>query len=61
MRSGTDTVLAFLSTGAYGKPLAKQNGAPIRLTVPWKYGFKSIKSIVRFTFTESRPASFCWG
>ena len=50
--------LAFLSTGAYGKPLAKQNGAPIRLTVPWKYGFKSIKSIVRFTFTESRPASF---
>ena len=50
--------LAFLSTGAYGKPLARQNGAPIRLTVPWKYGFKSIKSIVRFTFTESRPASF---
>lgn len=50
--------LAFLSTGAYGKPLAKQNGAPIRLTVPWKYGFKSIKSIVRFTFTEERPVSF---
>ena len=50
--------LAFLSTGAYGKPLAKQNGAPIRLTIPWKYGFKSIKSIVRFTFTEERPATF---
>jgi methionine sulfoxide reductase catalytic subunit len=50
--------LAFLSTGAYGKPLAKQNGAPIRLTVPWKYGFKSAKSIVRCTFTESRPVSF---
>jgi methionine sulfoxide reductase catalytic subunit len=50
--------LAFLSTGAYGKPLAKQNGAPIRLTVPWKYGFKSIKSIVRFSFTDARPTSF---
>jgi len=50
--------LAFLSTGAYGKPLARQNGAPIRLTVPWKYGFKSVKSIVRFTFTEERPVSF---
>ena len=41
--------LAFLVTGAYGKPIAKQHGAPIRLAVPWKYGFKSIKSIVRFT------------
>jgi len=50
--------LAFISTGAYGKPLAKQNGAPIRLTVPWKYGFKSVKSIVRFTFTDTRPVSF---
>ena len=40
--------LAFLVTGAYGKPIAKQHGAPIRLAVPWKYGFKSIKSIVRF-------------
>ena len=39
--------LAFLVTGAYGKPVAKQHGAPIRLAVPWKYGFKSIKSIVR--------------
>ena len=50
--------LAFLVTGAYGKPVAKQNGAPLRLAVPWKYGFKSIKSIVRFTFTDERPKSF---
>jgi sulfoxide reductase catalytic subunit YedY len=42
-------------TGAYGKPLAKQHGAPLRLAVPWKYGFKSIKSIVRVSFTEKRP------
>jgi sulfoxide reductase catalytic subunit YedY len=50
--------LAFLATGAYGKPIAKQHGAPLRLAVPWKYGFKSIKSIVRFTFTDQRPKSF---
>lgn len=50
--------LAFLVTGAYGKPLAKQFGAPLRLALPWKYGFKSIKSITRFTFTEERPVSF---
>ncbi|HXF89717.1 MAG TPA: protein-methionine-sulfoxide reductase catalytic subunit MsrP [Xanthobacteraceae bacterium] len=50
--------LAFLATGAYGKPMPKQHGAPIRLAVPWKYGFKSIKSIVRFTFTDKRPVSF---
>ena len=50
--------LAFLVTGAYGKPALPQNGAPIRLAVPWKYGFKSIKSIVRFTFTDERPRSF---
>ncbi|TCT13684.1 sulfoxide reductase catalytic subunit YedY [Tepidamorphus gemmatus] len=50
--------LAFLVTGAYGKPLARQMGAPLRLAVPWKYGFKSIKSIVRFTFTEERPKTF---
>ncbi len=47
--------LAFLVTGAYGKPTAKQYGAPLRLAVPWKYGFKSIKSIVRFTFSDKRP------
>jgi sulfoxide reductase catalytic subunit YedY len=50
--------LAFLVTGAYGKPVAKSMGAPLRLAVPWKYGFKSIKSITRFTFTAERPKSF---
>ena len=50
--------LAFMVTGAYGKPLAKQFGAPIRLALPWKYGFKSIKSVVRISFTEERPVSF---
>ncbi len=50
--------LAFLVTGVYGKPLAKQFGAPLRLAVPWKYGFKSIKSIVLFRFTEKRPKTF---
>jgi methionine sulfoxide reductase catalytic subunit len=47
--------LAFLATGAYGHPLAKQHGAPLRLAVPWKYGFKSAKSIVRFSFVDKRP------
>ncbi|HEY7297150.1 MAG TPA: protein-methionine-sulfoxide reductase catalytic subunit MsrP [Xanthobacteraceae bacterium] len=47
--------LTFLVTGAYGKPVPKVMGAPIRLAVPWKYGFKSIKSIVKFTFTDQRP------
>lgn len=50
--------LAFLVIGAYGKPLLKQYGAPLRLALPWKYGFKSIKSIVRFEFTDKRPKSF---
>ncbi len=50
--------LAFMVTGAYGKPLHKQFGAPIRLHLPWKYGFKSIKSIVRISFTKRRPKSF---
>ncbi len=50
--------LAFLVTGAYGKPVAKSMGAPIRLAVPWKYGFKSVKSVVRFSFTDTRPATF---
>ncbi len=50
--------VAFLACGAYGKTLAKQLGAPLRLAVPWKYGFKSIKSIVRFSFVEHRPMSF---
>jgi sulfoxide reductase catalytic subunit YedY len=47
--------LTILSVGLYGKTLLNQNGAPIRLVVPWKYGFKSIKSIVRMRFVESQP------
>ena len=47
--------LAFIATGMYGKNLPKQDGAPIRLVVPWKYGFKSIKSIVRINFTDKQP------
>ncbi|MBS0377187.1 MAG: protein-methionine-sulfoxide reductase catalytic subunit MsrP [Proteobacteria bacterium] len=47
--------LAFLSVGLYGRVLPNQNGAPLRLTVPWKYGFKSIKSIVQITFTQWQP------
>jgi len=50
--------LAFIATGLYGKPIPHQNGAPLRLAVPWKYGFKSVKSIVSFTFTEKRPKSY---
>ena len=44
--------LAFIATGLYGAPLLKQNGAPIRLVVPWKYGFKSGKSIVKIRLTK---------
>ncbi|WP_157115248.1 protein-methionine-sulfoxide reductase catalytic subunit MsrP [Paracoccus contaminans] len=47
--------LTLLATGVYGKPLAVANGAPIRLVVPWKYGFKSAKSITRITLTDTRP------
>jgi sulfoxide reductase catalytic subunit YedY len=47
--------LAILATGMYGRELPNQNGAPIRLVVPWKYGFKSIKSIVRIRFSETQP------
>ncbi len=50
--------LAFIATGLYGKPIPKQNGAPLRLAVPWKYGFKSIKGIVLFEFTDQRPVTF---
>ena len=50
--------LALIVTGAYGTPLARQFGAPLRLAVPWKYGFKHIKSIVRFHFAETRPTTF---
>ena len=47
--------LTLMVTGVYGKPLPNQNGAPMRLMVPWKYGFKSVKSIVQITFTERQP------
>jgi sulfoxide reductase catalytic subunit YedY len=50
--------LSFLVTGAYGHPLPKQHGAPLRLATPWKYGFKHIKSIVRFNFTDKRPVGY---
>ncbi|MBR0555889.1 protein-methionine-sulfoxide reductase catalytic subunit MsrP [Ciceribacter sp. L1K23] len=49
--------LAILATGIYGETLLNQNGAPIRLVVPWKYGFKGIKSIVKITLTEEQPPS----
>jgi len=49
--------LTILAVGLYGKTLMNQNGAPIRLVVPWKYGFKSIKSIVRIRFVEKQPTT----
>jgi len=50
--------LAFLVTGVYGEPLLKQHGAPIRLAVPWKYGYKSVKSIVQIELTAEQPPIF---
>ena len=50
--------LTLVATGIYGHELPKQHGAPIRLVVPWKYGFKSIKSIVRIEFTDEQPGTF---
>lgn len=50
--------LTILAWGAYGKELTPQNGAPLRLVVPWKYGFKSIKSIVKIELLEEQPESF---
>ena len=47
--------LTLMATGVYGVPLPNQNGAPLRLVVPWKYGFKSIKSIVEIRFQEEEP------
>lgn len=49
--------LTILASGLYGRQLAPQNGAPLRLVVPWKYGFKGIKSIVKITLTETEPPS----
>lgn len=50
--------LSFMVVGAYGRVLHDQFGAPVRLHLPWKYGFKSIKSITRISFTDQRPVSF---
>lgn len=49
--------LALLVTGVYGKPALPQNGAPLRLAVPWKYGFKSIKAIVKIELVDTQPTS----
>jgi sulfoxide reductase catalytic subunit YedY len=52
--------LTIMATGIYGKPIPNQNGAPLRLVVPWKYGYKSIKSVVRITLTDKEPPT-AWG
>jgi len=50
--------LAFMATGLYGKPLPPQNGGPLRIALPWKYGFKSAKAITKITLTDKRPTTF---
>ena len=50
--------LAFMALGIYGRPLPKQHGAPVRLVIPWKYGFKSIKSIVKIELLDYQPPTF---
>ena len=50
--------LTILAVGLYGKIMPNQNGAPVRLVVPWKYGFKGAKSIVKIEFIESQPYHF---
>ena len=50
--------LTLLASGIYGKPLPKQHGAPVRIVTPWKYGYKSIKSIVKIEFVRNQPSSF---
>ena len=50
--------LAFMATGMYGKPLPPQNGAPLRVLFPWKYGFKASKSVIRVTFQAERPVGY---
>lgn len=50
--------LTFMATGIYGRPLPRQNGAPLRLVVPWKYGYKSIKSVVKIELVRHRPSTF---
>ena len=54
----TTNDLAFVAVGAYGKELAKQNGLPLRLVMPWKYGYKSAKGVVKIDFTDRQPATF---
>ena len=49
--------LTLIATGLYGKPLPNQNGAPLRLVVPWKYGFKGVKAIVKMSFVASQPTT----
>ena len=49
--------LPLFAVGAYGKALQKQNGAPLRTVIPWKYGFKATKSIVKIRFTATQPAT----
>jgi sulfoxide reductase catalytic subunit YedY len=50
--------LTLVATGIYGKPVPKQHGAPVRIVVPWKYGYKSIKSVVKIDFVKAQPATF---
>ena len=50
--------LAFMATGMYGEPLPKQNGSPIRMVIPWKYGYKGAKAIVEIEFTDKQPPTF---
>lgn len=50
--------LTIIATGLYGKPMPNQNGAPLRLVVPWKYGFKSIKAIIKIELVENKPETF---
>jgi sulfoxide reductase catalytic subunit YedY len=50
--------LAMVVTGVYGEPLLKQHGAPVRIIVPWKYGFKNPKSVVRIELTRRQPQTF---
>lgn len=50
--------LTLMVTGLYGKPLPKQNGAPVRMVLPWKYGYKSPKSIVKIEFVAKQPSTF---
>ena len=57
IKEGVNEV-AMLATGVYGKPLPQQHGAPIRLILPWKYGFKNGKSIVSIELPDKRPQTF---